>query len=78
LDLVIETDPAKFTDEHVIDKFGNLTKMKVELDDNIHINPSAIHRNPKLTVEIPKIEHPKNIKIIPVLLDDRRHLVGLE
>jgi hypothetical protein len=81
VDIAIESDDSNVTNKFVIDPFNLLNRAMVELDDNIHIAPRKMpskRNNLAVNLGIPNIQHPRHIQVVPVLLDDRRHLAGLE
>jgi hypothetical protein len=80
LDVVIESDPKEFTGMPLDDRFGLLKdNVENELDDNVRLSVKDVekvhHHDGKQAISVKtKMEHPNNIKITPVLLDDCRHL----
>ncbi|KAJ2998488.1 hypothetical protein HDV02_004496 [Globomyces sp. JEL0801] len=84
VDTIIESDPEKFSDTPLIDKFKlfNSEKKVLELDDNVHLtqvnaaqhHQKAVSKIGKPAISTSRFQHPRMLKFIPVLLDDRRHL----
>jgi hypothetical protein len=79
LDVIIHKEIAVDIEDPILDTYGSLKGIKIDLDDTVHISPGSVHpKKTTPTVEIPKLMHPKNLQIVPVLLDDIRHLSILE
>jgi hypothetical protein len=79
LDVIIHDDANQDINDPILDSYGSLKGIKVELDDTVHIRLDSVHpKKTTPTIEIPKLTHPTNLQIVPVLLDDIRHLANME
>ncbi|KAJ3304218.1 hypothetical protein HDV03_002955 [Kappamyces sp. JEL0829] len=74
VDVIIESDPAYFPTTPLLDIHNLLGgHQQQELDDNVHI-ATRTPVSPKPHIEIPALQHPPNLKFVPIFLDDTRHL----
>ena len=76
IDIIIESNPRNFTNTPLIDKF-KLVQPQKSLDDSIEIMTCDLH-SAKLSgfPQGPesRVVHPTNVKFLPIVFDDRRHL----
>lgn len=82
LDVQLESNPANFSDNPLIDTYNILSKIEHSGDQEAGspvLKPTLLHSslsNPKPFINTlqKSLEHPRNLKFIPIALDDRRHL----
>jgi hypothetical protein len=76
VDVVVESDAANYSDTSLLDIHNILKGTKVqELDDNVHVKETtAAHiTKPHPTIKV-NINHPRNLKFVPLRLDYRDHM----
>jgi hypothetical protein len=76
LDIIIHNDSNGFLGEPLLDTYKLIDGRFSTFDDNVDVKPVNVplKTDTKPNILLPKVNHPKNIQIIPVMLDDRRHL----
>ncbi|KAI8911821.1 histidine phosphatase superfamily [Gorgonomyces haynaldii] len=70
IDVIIESDQSKFSDDPL---HGCTVQETHVLDDNVSVDPLKVHPRVHMPVQSTLV-HPRNLTLLPLLLDDRSHL----